>query len=274
MDVYTSILAGASEIKEVVNMSHAFSGFLDSFLLAGALAVLAAIVFGLRQALTLAKWPDRERKQAIWPIMALLALWFVAALFLSTSGFFRATPSGAPTIQYGLLIPILVGVGLFWIWPQLQRTVDAVPQEWLVGLQFYRVEGLIFLVLYAQGRAPGAFALPAGFGDVAVGLLAPLVGIAYARRYRDAAGLVRAWNLLGLADLAVALTTGFLTAPSRLQMLAFDRPNTLIGAFPLVLIPVYLVPLSILLHFASLHKLRQAHATRQIQSPLLAAGRS
>ena len=69
--------------------------------------------------------------------------------------------------------------------------------------------------------------------------------------------MVRAWNLLGIADLVVAVTTGFLSSPSPFQMLAFDRPNELISAFPLAMIPVFLVPLSILLHFASLHKLRQ-----------------
>jgi hypothetical protein len=126
-----------------------------------------------------------------------------------------------------------------------------------VSVQVYRVLGLIFLVLYAGGRLPGEFAWPAGAGDVAVGLLAPLVGIAYARRWRGSAGMLRAWNLFGLGDLVVAVTTGFLTSPSRLQMLAFDRSNELISEFPLALIPVFLVPLSVLLHLASLEKLRQ-----------------
>ena len=47
-----------------------------------------------------------------------------------------------------------------------------------MSIQVYRALGLIFLVLYAEGRLPGAFALPAGCGDVLVGLLAPIVGIA------------------------------------------------------------------------------------------------
>jgi cytochrome bd-type quinol oxidase subunit 2 len=66
------------------------------------------------------------------------------------------------------------------------------------------------------------------------------------------------WNLLGIADLVVAVSTGFLTAPSPFQMFAFDRPNQLITMFPLVLIPTFLVPLAILLHFVSLIQLRRA----------------
>jgi hypothetical protein len=53
------------------------------------------------------------------------------------------------------------------------------------------------------------------------------------------------------------VTTGFLTSPSAFQLFAFDLPNELISQFPLVLIPVFLVPLSVLLHLASLTKLRR-----------------
>jgi hypothetical protein len=60
---------------------------------------------------------------------------------------------------------------------------------------------------------------------------------------------------LGLLDLAVAITTGFLMSPSPLQMYSFDAPNELITAYPLVLVPVFGVPLAILLHAASLIKL-------------------
>jgi hypothetical protein len=157
-----------------------------------------------------------------------------------------------------VLIPIIVGIALIWRWKLLGRVIDAVPQALIVGVQFYRALGMIFLVLYAAGRLPGTFAWPAGVGDIIVGVLAPFVGIAYARNPHNAAGLVRAWNLFGIADLIVAVGTGLLTSPSPIQMLAFDAPNDLISAFPLVMVPVFLVPLSILLHLASLKKLRQA----------------
>jgi hypothetical protein len=131
-----------------------------------------------------------------------------------------------------------------------------VPQKWIVSVQLYRAVGLIFLVLYAGGHLPGIFAWTAGACDVLVGLLPPVVGIAYARRSRHAADWLRAWNLFGIADLIVAVATGFLTSPSRFQMFAFGAPNELISAFPLAMIPIFLVPLSIVLHLASLEKLR------------------
>jgi hypothetical protein len=111
--------------------------------------------------------------------------------------------------------------------------------------------------LYAGGHLPGLFALPAGLGDSLVGIFAPFVAAAYARSPQSASRRVKLWNLLGIADLVIAVTLGFITSPSPFQLAAFDHPSTLIGMYPLVLIPVFAVPLSILLHLASLQKLRQ-----------------
>jgi hypothetical protein len=239
-------------------MNHLAPSYLLPEILTGTIAVVATALFGVYRAL--------NRSRAFWSISALLVTWFLAALVLSWSGFFQGTPSRIPTIPTGLLIPIAAGVVLFWRWPLLRRTVEAIPQSWIVSVQFYRVEGLIFLTLYAGGWLPGAFAWPAGIGDLIVGLLAPVAGIAYMRGARGSTGLLRAWNLLGIADLVVATTTGFLTSPSPLQLLALDRPNELISSFPVVMIPVFLVPLSVLLHLASLHKLRQTETGHRTQN--------
>jgi hypothetical protein len=69
-----------------------------------------------------------------------------------------------------------------------------------------------------------------------------------------------AWNVLGILDLVVAVGTGFLTSPSPFQQLSLDAPNELISAFPLVMVPVFAVPVSILLHLMSLMKLRRTLA--------------
>jgi hypothetical protein len=92
--------------------------------------------------------------------------------------------------------------------------------------------------------------------------------VSLARSPEESARKVRLWNLLGIADLLIAVTLGFLTSPSPLQMAAFDRPSGLIAMFPLSMIPVFAVPLSILLHFASLHKLRQHRRAASREVPI------
>jgi hypothetical protein len=126
----------------------------------------------------------------------------------------------------------------------------------------------IFLLMYAQGRMPAAFALPAGAGDVAAGALAPIVAVAYARGIAGREFLVVGWNLLGLLDLTNGIATGFLTSPSPPQVLSLDAPNLLIGEYPLVLVPVFGVPLAVLLHVASLVKLGRDAVRRPVLNGL------
>ena len=184
--------------------------------------------------------------------------WFAVSIGLAVAGFYRGVLDQPPTVQYGLLIPIFIGAALIWRSPLVARIIDAVPQPWLVGVQFYRTLGVIFLVLYTAGQIPGLFALPAGSGDVAIGLTAPLVAAYYSRNPDTAGNTVAVWNILGILDLVIAVATGFLTSPSPLQLFAFDTPNELIALYPLVLIPVFLVPVSIVIHIASLTKLARS----------------
>jgi hypothetical protein len=75
-----------------------------------------------------------------------------------------------PRIPITLLGTLLVGY-LLLLLPTFRRIVAAVPQHWLIGVQTFRILGAVFLVRYFAGQLPGLFALPAGIGDVATGLL-------------------------------------------------------------------------------------------------------
>lgn len=185
--------------------------------------------------------------------------WLVLAFVLGGSGIFQATPSRAfPALGLGIALLILTGAWLLYRSSALNTVLAAIPLPWLVGVQLYRAVGVIFLVLYALGRLPGEFAIPAGWGDVAVGLAAPVVGYVLYRGYRWSCLAAVSWNVLGILDLAVAVGTGFLTSSGPFQALALDNPNMLITAFPLVLVPLYAVPLSVLLHLAALRRLKVA----------------
>jgi hypothetical protein len=243
-------------------MDYSVPGYLTPFVVTGMVVVITAVLLVLGRALRLApsaekQWPKKDKTMVFWSSAALLVAWFVVAFVTALAGVYRPPAGSPPTIQYGLLAPIVVGLLLFWAWPLLRRTVAVIPNTSLIRVQTYRTLGVIFLVLYAGGHLPGLFALPAGIGDVLVGIFAPFVAAAYARSPEGAVRRVRLWNLLGIADLVIAVTMGFITSPSPFQLAAFDHPTVLIGMFPLVLIPVFAVPLSVLLHVASLRKLRQ-----------------
>ena len=234
--------------------------YLPYYVLIGTIAIIATILFGLRNALAKAVWSKHERATAFRFSAVILIGWFLLAFALGLAGAYQAAPDRIPTIQYGIFIPFLIGAWLIWWSPGVGRIIDAVPLTWIVGVQLYRALGVIFLILYATDNMPGLFAWPAGVGDITVGLLAPVVALAYARDPQRNAGRVTTWNVLGILDLVVAIATGFITSPSTL--FSYEPPNELIAIFPLVLIPIYLVPLSLLLHLASLAKLHGWLANR------------
>lgn len=226
-----------------------------------AVAVALLLLLGLR----LTRPSDaaaRDRHRRVTAVVAVaLAVWFAIDFGLAQAGVFDlnafAGPQSQPLIPkiaIGISSPFLAGLAIILTSRRLDEVLARIPQSWIVGVQLYRTGGGIFLYLYAYALLPGAFALPAGIGDVLVGIAALPVAYAVARGYAGARGLVIAWNIAGTGDLVVAVATGFTSSPGRYQLLAFEAPNTLIGAYPLVMIPLFVVPLSILLHVVSLRR--------------------
>ena len=184
-------------------------------------------------------------------LSAVLIGWEALAQYLGSANAYRATiesPPVVPTILFGLLIPLaLAAIGL-WQSASVARLVSAIPLHWLVAAQVYRIEGGIFLLLWADGRLPWQFALPAGIGDVTTGIFAVVVAAQLARNAPGAYRATYAWCLFGIADLVVAIAMGAMTSPGRAHLLAFDAPNLLMTAYPLVMVPTFAVPLALMLH--------------------------
>jgi hypothetical protein len=240
-----------------------------SFLIVGADIIIAfVLLFGVHRALLGLGRTKADRVRIVSILGIVLFGWLILALFLGWQGIFRsALNQQVPYITLAIGVPILVGALFVRGSKQVREIIEAVPQSQLVAFQFYRVLGVTFLVLYAAGQLPGIFALPAGWGDLLVGLTALMVGARAARSENDQ--LVTLWNWLGISDLVIALATGFLSAPGRLQIFSLEAPNVLIGSFPVVMIPIFAVPLSIVLHLASLSKIWAAQ--RAVMKPALSA---
>src|SRR4030088_2465965 len=108
--------------------------YLPYYVIAGSAGINADILLGLRVAL--ADWPARERKSVVRTAAFLLIGWFAAAVALAWLGIYRGAADRVPTIEFGLLVPILIGAWMIWRSPIVARVIDAVPQQSLVGVQF------------------------------------------------------------------------------------------------------------------------------------------
>jgi hypothetical protein len=223
----------------------------------GTLFIAVALWAGVARAARTLGFPPAARTSLLVRTGALLGGWIGLAAWLGARGIFRGQVSSLfPILAVAIVLPVIAGLAVIATSRTARQLLDATPASLLIGVQVYRILGAEFLVLLAQGRMPSAFAVPAGYGDVMVGATALVVAALYqadSDRWRPLAIL---WNLVGLADLVVAVTMGALTAPGPLQRFALDAPNVLITTLPLVLVPTVLVPVSFLLHLYALRRLR------------------
>lgn len=224
-------------------------------MVAVALLVWGTLAYGARNS---GLDPASRRRFVLVAGMLILG-WLGSVTALGGAGFFEASPDRTfPALLLALLLPIGAGAVVLRRSSVLRAVLEAVPVPILAGVQFYRVFGVVFLALYFAELLPAAFALPAGAGDLAVGLAAPAVAWLYHTRAQGSGGALLGWNLVGILDLAIAVAIGFLTAPGPLQAFALEAPNRLITAWPLVLVPAFAVPLSVFLHLAVLRRLKSA----------------
>ena len=172
-----------------------------------------------------------------------------------------------PLVLATMVIPVAASLFVLARSGRVGDIIDAIPLSWLVGAQFYRVLGVIFLVLWIDGRLPAEFAVSAGWGDIAVGVLAMLVAWMVHRGVRIANSAVLAWSVFGIADLVTAVGLGVMTSPGTLHLLALDNPNLYATAYPLVMVPAFAVPMSLILHglvFVKLRRLKRDAADRAV----------
>ena len=232
--------------------------------------IYGVILVGLWLGLSRTDFDSRTRLLTWLAIVVPLTAWLATAWALAIEGVFRTPPGGVPRLPFAIFIPILVGLLLLTRSKRVAAILAVTPPSWLIGVQVYRIFGGIFLVQWASGNAPGVFALPAGTGDVLVGLLAlPVAAYLQSGAWHGRAAAY-AWNLLGLLDLAVAVGLGFLSSPGRFQLLALDQPNVLTSTYPTAMIPAFGVPSSIILHGLSLWQLRRP-SRKEIVTPNLDA---
>jgi len=240
-------------------LNFAFPSFDGTRSVVTRLLIHAVILTGLWLALSRTGFSLATRVGVWLAIEIPFTLWLTVIWRLAFVGFFRSVPGSTrvPPLPIAIFVPVLIGLLLLMRSKRVAAVLDATPPSWLVAIQVYRIFGGVFLVNWIRGSIPGIFALPAGIGDVLVGLLALPAALYVSSRTSRGRTAGITWNLLGLTDFAIAITLGATSSPGRLQLLSVSQPNVLIGTYPTVMIPAFAVPSSIILHVLSLWQLRR-----------------
>ena len=103
--------------------------YLPYFVLTGTAAMLTAVLYGLNRSLVDAAWSPEERARTVFAAAIILGGWLAASIALSATGIYHSGSSDLPTIQYGIVPPILIGAYLIWRSEWVKRIIDAVPHN-------------------------------------------------------------------------------------------------------------------------------------------------
>ena len=193
---------------------------------------------------------------------SLLAAWLAIAVSVSALHLLDGAP-GKPPLP--ILLSVLIPLTIFFAWYRLSSEfrgyVLSLSPRVLTLLHSWRaIVGVVFIVLAANNVLPKLFALPAGWGDFAIGVTAPFVAYRLANPSHRRTFIL--WNLLGVTDLVVALSLAALAPfldPSELA--ANGVSPAPMATLPLSLIPTFGVPLLLIQHFISITQAR--HWSRQ-----------
>ena len=92
------------------------------------------------------------------------------------------------------------------------------------------------------------FGIPAGVGDILIGVTAIPFAYFLRKGFSWSKYALVVWNVVGIADLVMAVSLGLITSPG------FGISTMTI--FPWVLVPTLGVPLALVLHGITLYRLR------------------
>lgn len=175
-------------------------------------------------------------------------IWLALALAGSLLGTFIPQPGNPPlAIMLAVGGPIVVFVAAYLLSNAFREFT-----RFLIGdafsvtmLQVSRIVGGVFVVEVFRHALPAVFGLPAGLGDVFIGVTAPLVALAWSSGNRTGKIAFVLWSALGMLDLVIAVSLGVGAA-------SIPPTTASLRVFPLSLIPTFAVPLSFILHLAGL----------------------
>ncbi len=200
-------------------------------------------------------------------ITGIIAVWFLFALSASALHLFA---NNANRIGISVAIAAAAPLIVFSVWfaasEGFRKFALSLNPGILTGAQAGRIIGFTFVLLEAHNVLPAIFALPAGYGDMFIGVTAFFAAWQLANSQRRNIFIV--WQLLGILDLVTAVTLG-VTAGS------IDPHGASMAAMtvlPLSLIPTFFVPLFMIFHVICIAQARawkaSAERSNQFASPL------
>ena len=203
---------------------------------------------------------DKINPPPIWTkhrkmlLMAILGLQFALAYGIGTTGVLANTNLAIfPPIAMTVVAPVLLFLAVYSLNRSFRNFILAQDIRTLTVIQLWRVVGLVFLIFHQVNLLPSLFALPAGLGDVTVGIAALFIirNLTKNPKYVLSVGY-RRFHYFGLLDFGVALGTAALSSGAFPGLISNGITSSALDVWPLNIFPSFIVPGFIILQISAL----------------------
>jgi|GEM_PF-1157744 len=191
----------------------------------------------------------------------IITIWLTLVISLGLNNAYTTMPNQAPvTLIVSFISTYLLFTIVYTGFPAVREYLLGLDMRFLIMLNSWRMIGIGFIMLNMFGHLPALFAYIAGVGDALTAVAAVFLAFNLMKRKEGIPKrTIWRWNAFGLIDFILAVTIGILTRSDALLMQSNGINSDMMVAFPMVIIPGFLVQLLSLTHIIIFLQLRNNH---------------
>ncbi|MBS1491945.1 MAG: hypothetical protein JST55_00460 [Bacteroidetes bacterium] len=210
---------------------------------------------GIRAGLQNSGYSTESQKKISLYFLSAVTLWIIFVSVLSLKGFFLDFSTTPPKIFIVLIIPLITTI-YFLISKRTNKILTAVPEEWLIYIQSFRiiVEILLWMLLL-NNLLPVQMSFEGRNFDIIAGLTAPVIAYFCYTKKKWSSTVALVWNFIGLALLLNIVIIAILSMPTKLRVFMNEPSNTIVANFPIIFLPAILVPVAYAIHLFSIKQI-------------------
>jgi hypothetical protein len=220
-----------------------------SFLALTILSNIFLIFIGFK---AISKTSDAQIRDKAKLIIGLL-LWQIFIYLIASTGILKSYEK-PPLFAILFIMPSFIFTGIFLFRNRNKQWIKSIPEHWIVYFQSYRIlVEILFIFSLAQGIYNEQVTIEGYNFDMLFAITAPVMAFLVYQKKVLSARVILFWNYLGLLVLASVIIL-FLASIYTPRIFGSDKSLLPLEAmtYPFVLIPAFLMPTAVYLHFLSI----------------------